>query len=84
MPMKENISYLRTPSRPTANVSPSQVDRANEQNVAASNANYRLSFDPAYENFNSLPGRRQQPGNQQVSISERYEFAEIHTETDDI
>ena len=78
MPVEENISYLRTPSRPTANVSPGQVDRANEQNMAASNPNYS-SFGPAYESINSS---RQQQGNRQVPISQRYEFAEIHTETD--
>ena len=78
MPVEENISYLRTPSRPTANVSSGQVDRANEQNVAASNPNYS-SFGPAYESINSS---RQQQGNRQVPISQRYEFAEIHTETD--
>ena len=78
MPVEENISYLRTPSRPTTNASPGQVDRGNEQNVAASNPNYS-SFGPAYESINS---RRQQQGNRQVPISQRYEFAEIHTETD--
>ena len=77
------MSYLTTPSSRSATENSYQNDRATDQSVtAASNPNYS-SIGPAYETLSNTTARQQrQGGGREIPISERYEFAEIHTDTD--
>ena len=78
VPVRDNLSYVPTPSRSTASQPPSQTGRTPTQGEASAN-NYG-SFGPTYETVDS--GSPRQPGRSQVPVRERYEFAEIHAETD--
>ena len=79
VPVRDNLSYVPTPSRSTASQPPSKTGRAPTQGEAASANNYS-SFGPTYETVDS--GCPRQPGRSQVPLRERYEFTEIHAETD--
>ena len=79
--VRGNMSYVPTPSRPTASQPPSQTGRASIQGETASANNYS-SFGPTYETVDSGSPRQPERGSSHVSVRERYEFAEIHAETD--
>ena len=70
---------IRDRSRSTTSETPTQTGRAPTQGEAASANNYS-SFGPTYETVDS--GCPRQPGRSQVPVRERYEFTEIHAETD--
>ena len=79
IPVSDNLSYVPTPSRSTASQPPSQTDRASTQGEAASAFNNSI-FGPTYEAVDS--GSPWQPERSCLPVRERYEFAEIHIETD--
>ena len=79
LPVRANVSYLTTPSSRSATENSYQNDR---NASAVSNPNYS-SIGPAYETLSNTTARQQQQeGGREIPISERYEFAEIHTDTD--
>ena len=78
LPVRANMSYLTTPSSRSATENSYQNGNAS----AVSNPNYS-SIGPAYETLsNTTVGQQRQEGGREIPISERYEFAEIHTDTD--
>ena len=82
LPVRANVSYLTTPSSRSATENSYQNDRATDQSVSAvSNPNYS-SIGPAYETLTTTRRQQRQEGGREIPISERYEFAEIHTDTD--
>ena len=76
-----NMSYVTRPSHSTASETRAQTGRAPTQGEAASANNYG-SFGPTYETVDSGSPRQPERGSSHVSVRERYEFAEIHAETD--
>ena len=80
VPVRVNMSYVTRPSHSTASETPAQTGRAPTQKEASAN-NYS-SFGPTYETVDSGSPRQPERGSSHVSVRERYEFAEIHAETD--
>ena len=73
------MSYLTTPLSRSATENSYQNNR---NASAASNPNYS-SIGPAYETLsNTTVGQQRQERGREIPISERYEFAEILTDTD--
>ena len=75
------MSYVPAPSHPIASETHAQTGRAPTQGETASANNYS-SFGPTYETVDSGSPRQPERGSSHVSVRERYEFAEIHAETD--